>query len=161
MSDTPGKTDVIEHDIETGTAYPIRLPPYHLTHVYRDTVKKEIAEMLELDVTEPSTSEWSAPIVLVKKKDGTIRFCIDCRRLNGVSETDAYPMPRIDEHHHFGSDQRLLAGTPHQRSPDKVSFCNTLQTLPNSSNNLSATNGSGTTGTGRYLSFISRRRCHL
>ena len=97
MSNTPGKTDVIEHDIETGTARPIRLPPYRLPHAYRDTVKKEISEMLEHGVIEPSTSEWSALIVLVKKKDGTIRFCVDYRRLNGISEADAYPMPRIDE----------------------------------------------------------------
>ena len=97
MRDTPGRTAIIEHDIETGTARPIRLPPYRLPHAYRETVKKEIAEMLEHGVIEPSTSEWSAPIVLVKKKDGTMRFCVDYRRLNGVSEADAYPMPRIDE----------------------------------------------------------------
>ena len=97
MSDVPGRTDYAEHDIETGTARPIRLPPYRVPQAYRETVKKEIAEMLEHGIIEPSTSEWSSPIVLVKKKDGTLRFCVDYRRLNNISQADAYPMPRIDE----------------------------------------------------------------
>jgi len=60
-------------------------------------VKKELQDMLQQGIIEPSSSEWSAPIVLVKKKDGSLRLCVDYRRLNGVSKMDAYPMPRIDE----------------------------------------------------------------
>ena len=48
-------------------------------------------------IIEKFSSDWSSPIVLVKKKDGTLRFCIDFRRLNSVSKTDAYPMPRVDD----------------------------------------------------------------
>ena len=48
-------------------------------------------------VTEPSSSDWAAPIVLVKKKDGTICLCVNYRKLNGLSRADAHPMPRIDE----------------------------------------------------------------
>jgi hypothetical protein len=60
-------------------------------------VATELEEMLAAGIVEPSTSEWAAPIVLVKKKDGTLRFCVDYRRLNSVSKVDPYPMPRIDE----------------------------------------------------------------
>ena len=93
----PGKTILIEHRIKTGTAQPIRLPSYRVPQAYRDTVKKELDKMLLVGITEPSTSEWSAPIVLVKKKDQSLRLCVDYRKLNQASEGDAYPMPRIDE----------------------------------------------------------------
>ena len=92
----PGRTSVIEHHIETGLAQPVRLPPYRLPHAYRDAVK-ELWEMLSSGIIEPSTSEWSAPIVLVKKKDGSMRLCVDYRRLNQVWRSDAYPMPRVDD----------------------------------------------------------------
>ena len=97
MSDLPGKTELVEHRIETGEAKPVRLPPYRLPHAYRDIVKKELEEMEKYGIIEKSTSDWSSPIVLAKKKDGTLRFCIDFRRLNSVSKADAYPMPRVDD----------------------------------------------------------------
>ena len=53
--------------------------------------------MFEAGIVEPSSSEWAAPIVLVKKKDSTLHFCVDYRRLNAVSRVDPYPMPSIDE----------------------------------------------------------------
>ena len=97
MQRYPGQTSLIEHGIQTGEAPPIRLPPYRLPHAYRDIVQKELREMLAHGIIEPSTSDWAAPIVLVKKKDGSLRLCVDYRRLNSVSKADAYPMPRIDE----------------------------------------------------------------
>lgn len=60
-------------------------------------LQKEIKLMLELGIIEISCSEWCSPIVLVPKKDGTLRFCIDFRYLNTVSNFDPYPMPRIDD----------------------------------------------------------------
>ena len=53
--------------------------------------------MIERDVVEPSSSEWSSPIVIVPKKDGSLRVCMDFRKVNAISQFDAYPMPRIDD----------------------------------------------------------------
>ena len=96
-SGIPGRTDQTEHRVETGNASPVRLPPYRLPHAFRVEVQKEVDEMLKSGVIEPSTSEWSAPIVPVRKKDGSLRLCIDYRRLNSISKADAYPMPRVDD----------------------------------------------------------------
>ena len=97
LQNSPGMTFLTEHSITTGSANAMRQPQYHLPHVYRDVVLQELQEMEEEGIIERSSSEWAAPIVLVPKKDGTLRFCVDYRKLNSVSETDTYPMPRIDE----------------------------------------------------------------
>ena len=56
-----------------------------------------LSEMLERDVIKPSCSPWASPVVLVKKKDGTSRFCVDYRKVNTVTRKDAYPLPRVDD----------------------------------------------------------------
>ena len=88
---------MIEHAIETGSAQPVRLPPYRLPHAYCQAVKDELEEMISSGIIEPAASEWSAPIVLVKKGDGSLRLCVDYRQLNQVSVSDAYPIPRVDD----------------------------------------------------------------
>jgi hypothetical protein len=97
FSSNPGATQLAEHWIKTGSAKPVRQPPYRLPQAYRDTVRKELQEMEKNGIIEPSRSEWASPIVLVPKKDGTLKMCVDYRRLNSISEADAYPMPRIDK----------------------------------------------------------------
>ena len=73
----PGRTMLAEHRIETGDARPIRQPPYRLPYAYKDEVLRDLKEIQEKGIIEPSASEWSSPIVLVKKKDGTLRMCVD------------------------------------------------------------------------------------
>ena len=97
LQDKPGRTTIVEHTINTGTANPVCLPPYRVPHAYRDNVESELKEMLDSGIIKPSTSQWSASMVLVKKKDKSLRICVDYRRLNSVSQIDAYPMPRVDE----------------------------------------------------------------
>ena len=97
MNSAPGRTTMAEHNVRPTDSKPIRLAPYRLPHAYRELVRKEIEEMLAAGIIEPSRSEWSAPIVLVNKKDSTLRMCVDYRRLNAASLSDAYPMPRIED----------------------------------------------------------------
>ena len=73
FKDSPGHTKLAEHKIPTGEARPVRLPPYRIPYVFRNTVKTELSEMLEAGLISHS-SEWSSPIILVRKKDGTMRL---------------------------------------------------------------------------------------
>lgn len=92
-----GHTDLVQHEIETSDSRPIKLPLRRLPITQRETAEIEIDKMLEQGIIEPSYSPWAAPIVLVKKRDGSTRFCVDYRRLNSITKKDAYPLPRIDE----------------------------------------------------------------
>ena len=132
FKDTPGHTMLAEHKIPTGDARPVRLPPYRIPHVFRDTVKTELNEMLTAGLISHSSSEWSSPIVLVKKKDGTMRLCVDYRRLNSCSRTDAYPMPRVDElivYLYIGLDSWILAGARSRARPSQDCICHTIWTV--------------------------------
>ena len=92
-----GLTDMVHHQISTGTADPIRQPPQRLPWVQRDEAAKAIEAMEKQGLIEPSTSPWASPIVIVWKKDGSLRFCVDYRRVNEVTKKDSYPLPRIDD----------------------------------------------------------------
>lgn len=92
-----GRTNLVKHHIDTGNARPIKQPPRRLPFAKQQIEKEEIARMREQNVIRPSTSPWASPVVLVTKKDGTMRFCVDYRRLNDVTVKDAYPLPRVDD----------------------------------------------------------------
>ena len=97
FEETLGHTNVVQHKIDTGNSRPIRQYPRRLPFAYREETSKQVAEMLDQGVIQASSSPWASPIVLVKKKDGTFRFCIDYRKLNEVTKKDAHPLPRIDD----------------------------------------------------------------
>lgn len=93
----PGRTSKLKHSIDTGDAHPVRQPVRRIPPARRSEVTELLKEMIEKDIIQPSSSPWASPIVLVKKKDGSTRFCIDYRKLNAITRKDAYPLPRIDE----------------------------------------------------------------
>ena len=113
--DELGNTHVITHTIDTGSSPPIRQPPRRIPFSLRGKVEEMIAAMLKKGVVQPSSSPWASPIVLVAKKDGSTRFCVDYRRLNAVTKMDVYPLPRIDD------SLDLLAGNKYFTTLDLAS----------------------------------------
>ena len=91
-----GTTDVTQHEIDTGENSPIRSRAYRTPVALTTFVKEEIEKMLLLGVASPSKSPWAAPVVVVAKKNGEHRFCVDYRKLNSITKKDSYPLPRID-----------------------------------------------------------------
>ncbi|BHF67842.1 hypothetical protein SprV_0301087100 [Sparganum proliferum] len=91
-----GRTNVLQHTIDTGSARPIRQPPRRVPVHFQKQLEKTIKDMLDKHVIRPSSSPWASPIVLVKKKDGSLRLCVDYRKLNAVTVKDSFPLPRID-----------------------------------------------------------------
>ena len=92
-----GETDLIQLEIETGDAKPIKQRSRRMPFAVREEVSKQLKKMQETGVICPSNSPWASPVVLVRKKDGTHRFCIDYRELNTVTKPDTFPLPRVDD----------------------------------------------------------------
>ena len=98
--DLPGLTPEREIDfpiyLVPGTA-PISLPPYRMAPAELKELKTQLQELVDRGFIRPSISPWGAPVLFVKKKDDTWRFCIDYRQLNKVTIRNRYPLPRIDD----------------------------------------------------------------
>ncbi|XP_075764387.1 uncharacterized protein LOC142819706 [Pelodiscus sinensis] len=97
FSNKPGLTNLAVHRVQTGTHPPVHCSPFRVTGKTAQDLEREVQDMLALGVIQPSSSPWASPVVLVPKKDGSIRFCVDYRKLNAITVSDAYPMPRPDE----------------------------------------------------------------
>ena len=90
------RTGIIKPKIPTGDASPIKQPLHRLPEHMHEEVNTQIDDMLQKDVIQPSFNPWSSGIVIVQKKYGIKRFCIDYRKINDVTKKDAYLLPRID-----------------------------------------------------------------
>lgn len=97
------KTDVgtlkiadIKHKIDTGCAAPIRQPLRRTPRGFEGEEEKNLKAQLDAGVVRPSSSPWASPVVLCRKSDSTVRWCLDYRRLNDCTKKDAYPLARID-----------------------------------------------------------------
>ena len=91
-----GWTNIVTHAIDTGDSKPVRQPFRRHPSAHNDAIQKHVANMLEQVVIEPAKSPWASNVVLVKKKDGSLRCCIDYRQVNAATRKDAYPLPRTD-----------------------------------------------------------------
>ena len=91
-----GRTNKLRLHIDTGSSPPIRQPVRRVSPHRREEVKQLLSWMLDQGVIEPSSNPLASPVVLVQKKDGSIKFCVEYCKLNQVTQKDAYPLPRID-----------------------------------------------------------------
>lgn len=94
-SDKPGITSLTEHQIDVGSQRPIKQRCYVVSPKIQDAMREEVDKMLK-GIIEPSFSEWSNPVVMVKKPNGKYRFCLDFRKVNEISKKDAYPLPNMN-----------------------------------------------------------------
>ena len=92
-----GETDLVDMTIETGDAVPKKQAAHRAPFTVRHKVAVQFQKMLKQNVIQPSCSPWASPIVLVRKKDGCLRFFMDYQSLNVVTKPDRFSLPRIDD----------------------------------------------------------------
>ena len=95
--DIPTRTDKIYHDVIVEDSKPIKQHPYRMNPLKQKYLQDEVKYLLENDFIEPSQSNYSSPCILVPKSNGTYRMCTDYRKVNSVTKTDSFPIPRIDD----------------------------------------------------------------
>ena len=96
-NESTGFTDYMPFTINTGNAYPISQRPYRLPVAYENEVNSQLEAMQRDNIISLSKSPWASPMVVVKKKDNSLRLCVDYRKLNAVTEGDSFPLPSIEE----------------------------------------------------------------
>lgn len=92
-----GRTSLVIHKIDTQGATPIKQRPMRVPLAKQEIVKNSVKDMLDAGIIEPSNGPWASPVVLVTMKDGTVRFCLDYRKINDVTVKGSQPLPRIDD----------------------------------------------------------------
>ena len=93
----PQQTPLVKHRIITNDALPVNRKQHRVPVAWQDDLKQQVSEMLSNGIIRPSASPWNAPVLLVKKKDNSIRFVCDFRGVNDVTKRDTYPLPHIKD----------------------------------------------------------------
>ena len=108
--DVPSRTNVIYHNVDVvNDASPIKQHPYRLSPAKQKSLKDKIQYLLENDLIEPSKSNCSSPCILVPKPDGSYRMCTDYRKVNNVTKSDTFPIPRMDDcMDHIGNAKYIM-----------------------------------------------------
>jgi len=126
-----GETELVQMEINTGDSTPIKQSVRRMPFSVRKEVARQIQDMQKGNIIQPSRSPWVSPVILVRKQDGTHRFCVDYRRLNAVTKPDTFPLPCIDLLDQLGgakyfSTLDLAAGfcqiRMHPQSQEKTAF---------------------------------------
>lgn len=97
FGDVPTQTHVMYHDVDVGEARPVKQHPYRMNPIKTEIMSREVKYLVENELVEGSHSEWSSPCLLVPKPNSTYRFCTDYRKVNAVTKTDSYPIPRMED----------------------------------------------------------------
>lgn len=97
FSDTPTCTNLIEHDVDVGDAWPIAQRFYRVSPEKRKILDTEVKYMVDNGIAEPCSSSWASPCLLVCKPDSTYRPCTDFRKVNAVTKPDLFPLPRMED----------------------------------------------------------------
>ena len=109
FSDKPGTTSLIEHRVNLTSSTPVRTRPYVVPFAVRESLRKDIEEMLDMGVIRQSSSSYSSPVVVVKKPDGSNRVCVDYRKLNKITLFDPEPMTSVSELFHKLSGSKVFS----------------------------------------------------
>jgi hypothetical protein len=88
---------LVQHRIDTGDCAPFKEQLRRHALAYLPVIDEHVDRMLEADVIEPAVSPWASNVVLIRKKNNSLRFCIDYRRLNSITTKDSYPLPRVED----------------------------------------------------------------
>ncbi|OWZ06631.1 LOW QUALITY PROTEIN: hypothetical protein PHMEG_00021088, partial [Phytophthora megakarya] len=96
-SKRPGRRDLLKFKIDMGTHAPIKSQSYRVSKVEGDVMEAELGQYLDFGLIKLSVSPWASPVLMIRKPDGGVRFCIDYRKLNAVTIKDIYPMHLIDD----------------------------------------------------------------
>lgn len=127
-----GYTDRVKHEISVVDETPVSQPYRRIPPTQYKEVRDHVSELLKKGVIQESSSSYASPVVLVRKSDGSLRLCVDYRRLNSKTRRDAFPLPRIDESLDALSGAKLFSTIDlasgyhqvalHERDRDKTAF---------------------------------------
>ncbi|KAF8781660.1 Transposon Ty3-G Gag-Pol polyprotein like [Argiope bruennichi] len=102
-------TPYIEHRIDTGSAPPVATTPYRMSPAQQEILKKELKSLLDSGIIEECDSQYASPVVLITKPNGEFRLCMDYTKLNAVTKSDPYPLPRMDDLLHKTSETKYMS----------------------------------------------------